>query len=176
MKKQTIPWLFSVVVLSFSLVVSVVLGFTGYYFSVSYINSNSDIAVGDSVNIAVLPNQSNVIALTFDGAYLPNEVIPQVVQINAEKLNVDVRVRVKAKVFGHEKQGQMDFVTTGHFDKANDGYYYFDNVLRGGEKVTFCNYLVFPQAEEYLSQEKYILTIIVETVDVNLQNIWQSVE
>jgi len=173
MKKQTVPWLFAVLLLSFLLVISVALGLTGYYFGVAYINSNSDIVVGDFVNISVLPNQSNVASFTFDGAYLSNEVVPQVIQINADDLNVDVRVRVRAKVFGETKSGEVDFVTTEHFERANDGYFYYNEILKGGNKTTFCNYIVMPKEQEFLGREKYILTIVVEALDSNVENIWK---
>jgi len=178
MKKNTVPWLFAVIILSGLLVLSIILGLSGYYFSVSYLHSNSDLVVGDTVCVSVGPNQSNVVSMTFDGSYLPSEAIPQVVQINASNLNYDVAVRVKAKTFGIENEAEFDFVTTEHFEKAEDGYYYFDDVLRGGNKITFCNYLVIPDETNFVSKEKYILTFVVETLDINqnVQNIWKNVQ
>lgn len=178
MKKSSVAWLFAVIILSILLIISIILGWNGYYFSVSYLNSKSDLVVGDSVSIKVEPNQSNVVSFTFDGAFLPNEIIPQVVQINATDLNYDVAVRVKAKVFGLENETDFDFVTTEHFEKSEDGYYYFDDVLKGGNKITFCNYVVMPESKEFVSKEKYILTFVVETLDSSLEveNIWKNVQ
>lgn len=174
MKKQSIPWLFAVIILSFLLLMALGLGLSGYFFSVSYLNSNADIVVGDYVSVNVLPNQANVASFTFDGGYLPNEVLPQVIQINAQNLNVDVIVRVKAQVFGLNKESTLDFITTEHFEKAEDGYYYYDGTLKGGDKITFCNYIVMPQQEQFLSKDKYILTIVFETLDVLKENVWQN--
>lgn len=177
MKKSSVAWLFAVIVLSILLVISIILGMTGFYFSVSYLNSPSDIVVGDSMSISVLPNQSSVASFTFDGGYLPNEVIPQFIFINAQDLNSNVRVRVKAKVFGAPNLSTLDFVTTEHFVKENDGYYYFDEVLKGGNKVTFSTYLLIPSDVDLSSNEKYILTIAVETLDESLdyEKIWKNV-
>lgn len=174
MKKSSVPWLFAVIILSFLFILSIILGLTGYYFSVAYLNSNSEIVLGETVSISVLPNQSNVVSFTIDGAFMPNETLPQIVQINAEDMERDLRVRVKAEVFGLNEE--FDFVTTDHFEKASDGYYYFDDVLKGGNKITFCNYLVTPRESEFLSRQKYILSIVVETLETQFdsQNIWKN--
>ena len=175
MKKKDIAWLFAVIVLSVLLAISIFLGVTGYFSSVTYVKSNSDLKVGETVSISVLPNQANVASFTFDGAYLPNELIPQVVQINGEDLNSEVHVRVKAKVFG-ESSSEFSFVTSEHFEEAEDGYFYFDDTLKGGNKITFCTYLVMPKENKFVSGEKYILSFIVETLDVsNDLSIWKTI-
>lgn len=178
MKKSSVPWLFAVLILTALLIISVVLGMTGYYFSVSYLNSNSELKVGDTVSISVLPNQSNVASFTFDGAYLPNENVPQIIQINAQDLNADVKVRVKAKIFGVTKDTEFDFITTEHFEKHDDGYYYYDDVLLGGNKITFCNYIIIPEDADFASREKYILSFVVETLESKFdsENIWGIVQ
>ena len=175
MEKKNLSWLFAVIVLVILLAVSVALGMSGYYFSVAYLNLDSDLVVGDYVNVNVMPNQSTVKSFTFDGSYLPGENIPQLIQISAQNLNVDLKVRVKTQIFGIKEDQEIDFVTSEHFEKAEDGYYYFDNVLQGGSKITFCQYLVMPKQNKFLSNKKYILSVIFETLDVNSENIWQSV-
>ncbi len=162
MTKKDIAWPFAVIVLSVLLVTSVILGVTGYFSSVTYLNSKSDLVVGENISIGVLPNQTSVVSLTFDGSYLQNQSIPQVIQINAQDLNTDINVRVKAKIFG--EIGDFKFVTTSHFEEKEDGYFYFDDVLKGGNKITFCNYLITPEGD-YVDGEKYILSIIVETIE-----------
>lgn len=178
MKKETLPWAFAVLMLVIVLIVSIILGVSGYYFSLSYLNSNSDLVVGDTVSIGVKPNQANVASFTFDGGYMPNEKIPQVVQINATVLDADVKVRVKAQIFGKNQDINFDFVTTEHFELAEDGYYYYDDVLTGGNKITFCNYIVVPDDLSMTSKEKYILTFVVETLesDLDVENIWKNVQ
>lgn len=177
MKKSTVAWTFTVVVLSLLLVLSVVLGMSGYYFSVNYLNSNSDIVVGDTFSIGVNPNEASVVSWTIDGGYLPNEVIPQVIHINGQDLNKDVYLRVKAEVFGTPNFAEIDFITTQHFEKQEDGYYYFDELLKGGSKVTFATYVVIPPEIDLSSNEKYIVTIVAETIEsgVDVENIWKNV-
>ncbi|MBP3431498.1 MAG: hypothetical protein J6K39_01410 [Clostridia bacterium] len=177
MKKERVGWIFAVVILSVLLVVSVFLGVTGYFSSIIYLKSNSDLVVGDSVSISVRPNQTSVVSFTFDGGYLSNENIPQLVQINAADLNSELRVRVKATVFGLDENTDFEFITTSHFEQAEDGYYYFDDVLKGGNKITFCNYLKIPEDNDFSSGEKYILTIVVETLETKYdENIWKNVQ
>lgn len=178
MKKSSVKWLFMVIVLSLLLAISVILGFTGYYFSVSYLNSNSELTVGDSFSIEVRANESNVASFTFDGTFLPNEKIPQIIQIKSQNLTEDVYIRVKAVAFGGDKEIGLDFETTEHFYKAIDGYYYFDDVLQGGGKTTFCNFLILPEKDCFESRQKYILTFVVETLksDLDIKNIWKIEE
>lgn len=177
MTKREVGLIFSVCGLAILLILSLILGFNGYLFSVSYINSNSDLKIGENVVIKVEPNSANVVSFTFDGALLPNEVIPQIVQINANDLNADVWVRVKSEIFGIESEAKIEFITTEHFEKDEDGYYYFDDALKGGRKITFCNYLLVPKNITLKSGEKYILSLVVETLETkNDINIWKNVQ
>ena len=175
MQKKDVAWLFAVIILSVGLVVSVVLGVTGYFSSMTFLGTKGDLVIGDTLSVSVKPNQASVASFTFDGSFLPNENLPQTIQISSETLDADLRVRVKAKLFGAEGENVFDFITTEHFEKAEDGYYYFDDVLHGGNKITFCNYLVTPKEVTFYSGEKYILTIVVETLETKFEeNIWKK--
>lgn len=178
MRKSNVAWLFAVIVLSFLLVLSFILGLSGYYFSMTYMNSDADIVVGDTVSIGVRANEASVMSFTFDGGYLPNELMPQIIQINGQDLNQNIRIRIKSTVFGSEELSELKFITTDHFEQADDGYYYYDDILRGGNKITFCNFVEFPRNAEFSSNEKYILTVVVETLEENIdyQNVWKNVQ
>ncbi len=173
MTKREIGFLFAIIVLTILLITSVILGVTGYFSSATYLISNSELKVGDNISVGVRENQTSVLSLTFDGSYLPGETIPQIIQINSEDMNSNLKVRVKAEVFG--SSSNFDFVTTSHFEKAEDGYYYYDETLQGGNKITFCNYITNPEEGDLISNEKYILTIVVETLDSDYaETIWKS--
>ncbi len=176
MKKSSIAWLFVVIGLVVLLAISVYLGLSGYYFSTAFLHSKTDFVVGENVVINVLPNQASVVSFTFDGGFLPEEKLPQVVQIRAQELDAEVYVRVKALVFG-EDGVEFDFVTTPHFEKAEAGYYYFDETLKGGNKITFCNYLKFPKNSKMAGDEKYVLSVVVETLEkeFDVEKIWGAV-
>ncbi len=174
MKKENVAWLFTVIVLSILLILSIILGVTGYYSSVNFLHSNSDLQIGDSASVAVRPNETSVISYTFDGSFLPNETLPHVIQISNTNSSSDLRVRVKAVVFGLTRVVPFEFVTTEHFEQAVDGYYYYDELLKSGNKITFSNYITIPADNEFESGEKYILTVIVETLDSKCDNIWEQ--
>ena len=177
MQKKDIAWLFAVIILAAALIISIVLGVMGYLSSMTFMTTKSDLEIGDTISIGVEPNQASVASFTFDGSFLPNENLPQTIQINALDLNADVRVRVKAKIFGEDNKTEFDFITTEHFEKAEDGYYYFDDILHGGNKITFCNYIVTPKDANFFSGEKYILSVIVETLESKYdQNIWKNAD
>ncbi len=170
MTKKDIAWLFACIILAVSLAVSIYLGYAGFYSSLTYLKSQSDLVVGNNVSVEVNPNEASVVSFTFDGSYLPNESVPQVIKINASLLDEDLLVRVKAVVFGTDYD--VDFETTDHFLKNEDGYYYYDDVLSGGNIITFCNAIIMPEGT--VSGEQYILSVIVETLSEDVENIWQS--
>lgn len=174
MKKSSYPWLFSVIILAVLLIISLILGFTGYFFSLSTIRSSSDLTLGESICINVSPNETSVASFTFDGNYLPGEKLPQVIQIKANNLDKNLKLRVKAEVFSSDKLSKFDFVTTDDFVNKNDGYFYLTGELAGGNKITFSNYVVMPENSVFKSKDKYILSIIVENLDATLpvEDIW----
>ena len=174
MKKNTIPWVFAVIILFFLLVLSIVLGLTGFYFSVSYMEGALDIRLGETASVVVDANQTGVLSMVVDGAYLPEMPIKQVVQIMSRDMDKKLILRIKSEVFGCDGKASFGFITTEHFEQAEDGYYYYDSQLSGGEKITFCNYIVVPEDVDVVSGEKYILTIVVETLDEGLSQagIW----
>ena len=178
MKKSTYPWLFSVIILVVLLLVSLYLGYSGYFFSISMISSPTDVKLGETVQINLSPNETSVVSFTLDGAYLPGEKIPQTIQLKADNLDKDLKVRVKAEIFSNNKVTDLDFVTTDFFVKGTDDYFYYTDALAGGNKVTFCSYLVIPDDSELISKEKYVLSVVVENLDASLdvEEIWNLQE
>ena len=176
MKKTSLAWLFTVIGLVILLAISVFLGLSGYYFSTAFLHQKTDLIVGDKITIGVKPNETSVVSLTFDGGYLPEENIPQVVEIEGLDLNKNVYLRVKALCSSNDEKMEFDFVSSSHFEKANDGYYYFDDALKGGNRVNFASYLVFPRDKTFVGNKKYILSIVVETLseELDIAEIWQK--
>ncbi len=169
MNKSTIGWLFAVIALSILLVLSVILGTSGYYFSLSFIRSQSDISIGETATIEVHPNQASVLSFTFDGSYLPMEKLPQKIQISAVNSEKDLLVRVKTRVFGDETDQKLQFFTDDRFDFDGE-YYYFKEILGAGGKTLFCEYIQIPAENKLSSKEKYILSIVVETAENTEEN------
>ena len=174
--KKSYPYIFTIVILVVLLGISLYLGFSGYLFSVAMNNISSDLSLGETVEVEISPNETSVFSFTLDGSYLPNEKIPQVVQIRASDVDKEMRVRVKAEIFARDKLTPIDFVANQNFLKATDGYFYLNGNLAGGNKVTFCDYIVIPAEAKLNSKEKYVLTIVVENIDASLENIWGDFE
>lgn len=174
MKKQSLPWLIAVISLSLVLIAVFALGVSGYFFSLPHLHFDTDLNLGESVTISVFPNETSVSSWSFDGAYLPNEKIPQKIQINAEKLTSDVFIRIKSKIFCKEGDAQFEFLTTEKFSLEEDDYYYYDGTILGGDKVTFCEYAKVPQNVKLDSDKKYIVSIIVECLDStqDISSLW----
>lgn len=169
MNKSNIGWLFAVIALSILLTVSIILGINGYYFSLSFLWAKSDISVGKTATIEVLPDEASVLSFTFDGSYLPKEKLPQKIQISAKNSNKDLLVRVKSHIFGDESDSKLEFYTDDRF--VFDGQYYmFKDVLGYGGKTLFCEYIQIPEDNNLSSKEKYILSIVVETVENTPEN------
>lgn len=174
--KKSYPYIFTIVILTVLLGISLYLGFSGYLFSVAMNNISSDLSLGETVEVEISPNETSVLSFTLDGSYLPNEKIPQVVQIRASDVDKEMRVRVKAEIFARDNLTPIDFVANQNFLKATDGYFYLNGNLADGNKVTFCDYIVIPAEAKLNSKEKYILTIVVENIDASLENIWGDFE
>ena len=169
MNKTHIGWLFAVIALSILLVVSIILGMNGYYFSMSFIQAKSDISIGETANIEVLPDEASVLSFTFDGTYLPKEKLPQKIQISAKNSDKDLLIRVKSRLFGDETDDKLEFLTDDRF--VYDGeYYYFKDVLGFGGRILFCEYIQIPEENNLSSKEKYILSILVEAVENTQEN------
>lgn len=169
MNKSNIGWLFAVSALAILLIVSIILGVNGYFFSMSFTKLNSDISVGKTSTIEVLPDEASVLSFTFDGSYLPNEKIPQKIQISAKNAENDTLIRIKAKVFGDAIEEKLEFSTTENFNFDGE-YYYYKDVLGAGGKVLFCDYIKIPLENNFSSKEKYILTIVVESAENSEEN------
>jgi len=169
-------WIVTLVLLSAALITSIILGFSGYYFSVAYLKSNSDLKVGDKILVSVNENRASVVSFCFDGGFLPNEEIGQTVQIVAKNLSENMYVRAKIVVFANDDNVSFSPVLSEHFLDGEDGYFYFDNVLRGGSKITFCSALKFPSENIFLSDGKYVGSIVVETLSEGLDanEIWKT--
>lgn len=172
--KKSYPYIFVIVILVVLLAVALYLGFSGYLFSVSLLNEASDLNLGETAVVEISPNETGVLSFTLDGGYLPNEKIPQVIQIKAADVDKEMRVRVKAEIFTNNDLQYVDFVANENFLKATDGYFYLNENLAGGNKVTFSSYIVVP--ENLNSKDKYILTVVVENIDADIENIWGEFE
>lgn len=152
------------------------MGVTGFFCAFSVKEFETDLQVGQIENINIFANKTSVLSLTFDGAFLPEEKIPFTIQISAPEIEKNVVFRVKSDVFGVKKSEKIAFVTSENFTLEDDGYYYYNNVLQGGDKVTFCEKIRLPETSFFDAEKRYVFTISVETLDAELDanSIWKN--
>lgn len=174
MKKATITWIFVTTILVVVLVTVTALGFSGFLFSLSTSSFETDLKIGTELNIGIQPNETSVKSLSFDGSYLPGEKLKQNINISAETLTENVFVRVKSCVANGDEQ--MQFAVNDKFSFEADGYYYYDGVVMGGDKVSFCEYVIMPNVGELNTNKKNIFTIVVECLGENedINKIWKK--
>ena len=173
--KSNFGWIFTCGLLFVLLIGSLYLGISGWYFK----NDNSyttDLKLGQTIQLDIQNNQANSASLNLDGAYLAEARLPQIISI--KNVETDKSLYLRAKVFvysGDNRNLDVDIVETINWKfNSDDGYYYFDDVLQGGSKLTFSNFIVMPEDSDFRSQEKYVLSVIVETLDASLDvdNMW----
>ena len=105
---------------------------------------------------------------------MPGEKLKQNINISAETLTENVFVRVKSCVANGDEQ--MQFAVNDKFSFEADGYYYYDGIVMGGDKVSFCEYVLMPNVGELNTNKKNIFTIVVECLGENedINKIWKK--
>ena len=170
--KKSFPYLvFSNILLSILLILSIYLGFNGNFYKRTTVNSNLDIMAGDSSIIEVDANKAFAKTFVVDGSYLGGQTIPQNIDILSRSQNIFVRAKLQC-----ENPENFYLLTSEKFTFEDDGYFYFNDILSAGEKTTLTNGIkILPEAK-LQSGKKYVLTIVVETLEENagINLLWKN--
>lgn len=170
--KSTYGFIFAIVVLVILLGISLYLGISGWFFS-NVTSLQSDLELGQTVNISMQKTESKAVSFTFPGSYLPGQKLPQYINITNNS-DTDLYIRAKAVVFSHEQsETNLEVGISDHWTQENE-YYYFDEPLLQSNKIAFATYIKLLDDEYYNSNKSYVVTIIVEALDVSLDKteIW----
>ncbi len=183
--KSFYGWLFVCMSLAIMLGVSVYLGATGWYFQGD--NSlESDLVLGESVQVAVKKNQSEGVAFTFEGSYLTGEKLPQTIAIKNLDDEQGVFVRAKISVFSNDETNKsLSIIENVNWKLEADGYYYLTSILTPTSKANLCSHVVLDEESEFESTKNYIMMVIFETLSENndvlqiwgvqpVETVWQS--
>ena len=175
MKSKNTGLIATILILSILLVASIVMGLTGFFCSFSVQEFVTDLQAGQNLNINVFANETSIQSFTLDGTILPGGKIPFVVQISAPETENDVVFRVKSIMFGDPNEEKIMFDVDENFSIEGD-YYYYNNTLQGGDKVTFCHNIFLPRTDAFGGEKRYVLTICVETLDAEFDSnvIWKN--
>lgn len=164
--KENFGWIFSCVALAVGLIISVILGFTGFY----YRNTGSfstDLKLGDSLQLEMRKNQANSMSVNIDGSFLPGEKLKQDLFVKNLELETDVYLRAKIYIFSTESKiinVNVDLAPNWKYN-LQDGYYYYNGYLAPQNKATFASNIILDENEELYSNKKYILTVLAESLD-----------
>ncbi len=172
LSKATYGFIFAIVALVILLAVSLYLGLSGWFFA-NVTSLESDLKLGQTVNISLTGNEARVVSFTFPGSLLPGQKIDQFINItnNAED---NLHVRAKAVVFDYSN-GDVD-IEVGISDHwtENEGYYYFDEPLLKANKISLGSYVKLSPDKYFDSTKSYVITIVVEALAEGLDRnvIW----
>ncbi len=167
-------WLFACVSLVILLGISVYLGISGWYFSSSN-TQETDLQLGNNIEISVKKNESATASFTFSGGFLEGEKLSQIVGIKNLDTDSELYIRAKVYVFMSDNAiADMQFVTSNNWTKGDDGYYYFNEKLIPQGKIGLCSSLVIGDGSHLRGNKNYIMTIAVEGLDANadVEGLW----
>ena len=175
MEKTKTKWVLAFSVLAVLLVISIVFGVTSFFCRIDKKGFSTDLSVGQISNVSVRPNETSVFSFSIDDSFLGGQKIPFVLQVTNADLNVDVFLRIKSSAFLGKSVNEINFFTKNGFTLEQDGYYYFNSTLVGGDKVVFCDGFELKQMKD-LIEDKMVVTIIVECLDESqdVNSLWKK--
>lgn len=173
--KDNFGWIFLSVALTIGLIISVILGFSGFYFK----NSSSlslDLKLGDYLQLDIRKNQANSLSVNVDGSYLPNQKLKQDLFVKNLEVNDGVYLRAKVYIFSSENRivnVNVDLAPNWKYN-LQDGYYYYNRILQPQNKATFASDLILDENGDLYSDKKYILTFLVESLkdETQAETLW----
>ena len=173
--KDNFGWIFSCVALAIALVISIIMGYTGFYYRNTGTYS-TDIKLGDNLQLDLRANQSNSMSVNIDGSFLPGDKLKQ--ELNIKNLDLEKEIYVRAKIFIYSTESKIinvDIIPSTNWKyNLQDGYYYFANALAPQNKTNLARYIVLDESETLQSNKKYIVTVLAENFTdlATAQNIW----
>ncbi len=160
-------WLFACVSLLILLGISVYLGISGWYFSSSN-TQQTDMQLGNNIEISVKKNEASTASFTFSGGFLEGEKLSQIVSIRNAETEGELYIRAKVYVFmANSSTADMQFVTSNNWAKGDDGYYYYKEKLISQGKIGLCSSIIIGEGSHLRGDRTYIMTIAVEGLDGN---------
>ena len=172
LKKSTYGFIFAIVVLVIALGISLYLGLSGWFYS-NTSSLKSDMQLGSNVNLSLKGTETQAVSFTLSGAYLSGQKLKQFINLTNE-FDAPIYVRAKALIFSYDLNDCKIELGVSDLWTENGDYYYFDEPLESQNKISVASYVKLLNDEFYDSHKSYILTIIVEGLDANLdrQQIW----
>lgn len=158
-----IVFLFTSITLSIILMISLYYNYVGGFFF-DRINSYSNV-FGKDYTIQVNGFGGFSVSMNFDGNIVNGMEYAQKVQANISGSVDSCKLRAKAFISNVDYSENVNIYGYTNWTLENDGYLYFNQVVKGGEKVGICLYVRMPEEKFFDSVKTYIMTILVEAVN-----------
>lgn len=172
LSKTTYGFIFTIVLLTLALAVVLYLAISGWFYT-NTTKLESDMLIGNTVNIDIKPNEAQVVSFTIPGAYLPGQKLDQFINISNIS-DKDLYVRAKITVFDYGSgEGKMQAGVSEHWTE-HDGEYVFDEKLLASNKIAFASFVKLLEDKYYDSTKSYVISVVVESLDSDLDRmaIW----
>lgn len=155
----------AIVALSILLGLSVIFGVTAAFFTANQA-ATGDITLGDPVNINITQGGASVTALTFAGTAMPGTVYDQVIGISVPTNSSDCVVRGKLTITNAGGASvNVEATTDTNWVKGDDGYYYFNGVMKANDTAGFVNKITVPKTLTNEDANKtYSIAVQVEAI------------
>lgn len=163
LSKTTYGFIFTIVLLVLALGIVLYLAISGWFYT-NTTKLESDMKIGQTVNIDIRENEAQVVSFTISGAHLPGQKIDQFVNITNIS-SKDLYLRAKIVLFDFETgEGKMQAGITEHWTE-HDKEYVLDEKLLSSNKVSFASYVKLMDEKYFDSTKSYIVSIVVESLD-----------
>lgn len=161
--KDNFGWIFSCVILSIGLILSIIMGITGFYYRNTF-SSTTDLKLGEALQVEARGNQANSISVNLDGSFLPGERIRQDLIVKNLELDDEIFLRAKLYIYSTENRVVNLNVDLSPNWKYNlqDGYYYFNGGLSPQGRTLLASNIIIDENDDLVSNKKYIMTLLVE--------------
>lgn len=169
LSKTTYGFIFTIVLLVLALGVILYLAISGWFYT-NTTKLESDMEIGQTVNIDIKENEAKVVSFSIPGAYLPGQKIDQFINVTNIS-NKDLYLRAKIVLFDFETgEEKMEAGITEHWTER-DGEYVFDEKLLKSNKVAFASYVKLLDEKYFDSTKSNIISIVVESLDSSLNRV-----
>lgn len=173
-KNERFAYIFAIIGLSILLGIFIYLGATGWFFRAT-LGRAVDPDIGTTQTISVKDTEAKALSFTFNGSIINGEKIRQNINIkNGEEKDLYVRARA---ILYTSQDGELEIEIGVNANwTEQEGYYYYDGILQSGATIGLGSYVQIHEGYKFDSNKKYIINIIVETLDSSLDKeaVWMS--
>lgn len=157
-KEKIRNYIFSIVLLSIFLCISLVYNFFGGF------NRHSDqkyiLYIGQDTEITITGIGATVTSFAIDGTSLPNDNITQNVVLNLPNIEPE-GITLRAKIMLGTNFLKMDGFS--HWEQREDNYFYYTQDLYPNQSIGLCNSITLP--EVFLrSDTMYYINFVIEYI------------